>query len=72
MIMQSNPKEDKKVLIKAIQRIRYVINKPGKKKNPITIHIGQIVKCDPALAKEWLDENLAIDFDPEELKVIEI
>lgn len=70
--MQANPKEDKKVLIKAIQRIRYIIKKPGIKKKPITIHIGQIVKCDPALAKEWVDENMAINFDPEELKVIEI
>ena len=70
--MQANPKEDKKVLIKAIQRIRYIIKKPGGKKTPTTIHIGQIVKCDPALAKEWVDENMAINFDPEELKVIEI
>lgn len=60
-----------KVLIKMLTKVRYPMKKGGKTE-VITIPVDQIVKCDPKVAKEFIDDKLAVDFDPDELKVLEI
>ena len=74
--MKPDPITDKaaaetKVLIKMTTKVRYPIKKGGKTE-VITIPIDQVVKCDPKVRDEFIKEKLAIDFDPDELKVLEI
>ena len=60
-----------KVLVKMTSRVRYP-TKRGGKTEVITIPIDQIVRCDPKVAKEFVDDKLGNYFDPDDLKVLEI
>ena len=74
--MKPDPETDKaagetRVLVKMTTKVRYPIKKGGKPE-VITIPIDQVVKCTPKVRDEFIKDKLAVDFDPDELKVLEI
>ena len=65
------PSEETKVLVEMVERTRYPVKK-GSKTEYLTLDVGRIVKCSKETAADFIKEKLAIEYDPDKLKVIEI
>lgn len=68
---EDTKKTEEKVYVEMTERVRWPIKK-GSKKEYLTLHVGDIIKCSKEIAADMLKEKLAKDYDPEKLKVIEL